>query len=408
MTREEIIELIDFSKLSKDYLNDPIKKISYHKYNYLPSEEDLKYLYLELNLTVLDISIFLNISKAMTRGLILKFKLEKSLNLKTLSIKKKKLEKYGDPNYNNIVKNKKTKLEHFGDPNYNNREKAKQTGYDKSLWLKKTKQTKLEHFGDPNYNNREKAKKTNLEKFGAESAMQNIVVSKKLSETLKKNFQNIDWVKQNLEKRRKTCLEKYGYSHQSKVPEIKIQKKIKSQQTILSKHNSYKEFYKSNLEKKYKTSYNEAEKLRQKKIYQTKKQNNSFNKSTPEKELLQLLLQKFPDTISQYRSDVYPFNCDFYIPSKDLYIEYQGSWTHGYKPFVKDNKECQEQLKSWKDKAIQKEKETGKRSFYSMAIYVWSNLDTRKREIAKENNLNYLEFFNKEEFMNWFNQQESK
>ena len=43
-----------------------------------------------------------------------------------------------------------------------------------------------------------------------------------------------------------------------------------------------------------------------------------------------------------------------------------------------------------------------------MAIYVWSNLDTRKREIAKENNLNYLEFFNKEEFMNWFNQQESK
>lgn len=29
----------------------------------------------------------------------------------------------------------------------------------------------------------------------------------------------------------------------------------------------------------------------------------------------------------------YPFNCDFYIKSKDLFIEYQGHQTHGYEPY---------------------------------------------------------------------------
>ena len=35
----------------------------------------------------------------------------------------------------------------------------------------------------------------------------------------------------------------------------------------------------------------------------------------------------------------YPFNCDFYIKSKDLFIEYQGHQTHGYKPYDATNPE---------------------------------------------------------------------
>jgi endogenous inhibitor of DNA gyrase (YacG/DUF329 family) len=44
-----------------------------------------------------------------------------------INIKKTKLEKYGDENYNNINQNKKTKLEKYGDENYNNRDKFKKT-----------------------------------------------------------------------------------------------------------------------------------------------------------------------------------------------------------------------------------------------------------------------------------------
>ena len=36
-------------------------------------------------------------------------------------------------------------------------------------------------------------------------------------------------------------------------------------------------------------------------------------------------------------------------------------------------------------------------------IYVWTDLDVRKRNIAKENNLNYIEFWNIEELKNWLN-----
>ena len=41
----------------------------------------------------------------------------------------------------------------------------------------------------------------------------------------------------------------------------------------------------------------------------------------------------YPDTIRQYKDSRYPYNCDFYIPCLDLFIEFQGYWTHGEHPF---------------------------------------------------------------------------
>ena len=45
-------------------------------------------------------------------------------------VKKTKLERYGDENYNNIEKNQKTKLERYGDSNYNNSLKRNQSRAD--------------------------------------------------------------------------------------------------------------------------------------------------------------------------------------------------------------------------------------------------------------------------------------
>ena len=497
MTREEIIELIDFSKLSKDYLDFKNRKVGE-----LPDYFDFYYLYIDLNLNADQLALFFQTKSPNIFVWAKKLNIKKSKELSNLSRRKTCLQKYGSESVlqNDLIKEKikHSCLQKYGvdnifkDSAYIKQKFEEKYGVSNPMQDSNIKKKYSENYKEKtgytspfeNKDIQEKIERTNLEKYGVSNPMQNSNISNKSKNTRKekynkelnpenyKNFHdklslslkevlsenpeiinkrkqtkiekygsssyiNLEKIKRtktekygdpnynNRKKAQETCLNKYGVLNPSKIDFVKEKKKqtflshygknhyfqteefqTEAEQTFLKKYGSVR-FTKSDT---YKDLYKDKERTKRimQKSYQTKKQNNSFNKSTPEKELLQLLLQKFPDTISQYRSDVYPFNCDFYIPSKDLYIEYQGSWTHGYKPFVKDNKECQEQLKSWKDKAIQKEKETGKRSFYSMAIYVWSNLDTRKREIAKENNLNYLEFFNKEEFMNWFNQQESK
>ena len=55
------------------------------------------------------------------------------------------------------------------------------------------------------------------------------------------------------------------------------------------------------------------------KIYNTKKTNDSFKTNKQEQYIFEQLCNIFNHVERQYKSNVYPFNCDFYIPSKDLY-----------------------------------------------------------------------------------------
>ena len=61
----------------------------------------------------------------------------------------------------------------------------------------------------------------------------------------------------------------------------------------------------------------------QEQIYKTKQHNKTYSKSKQEDETYFKLISLFriSDIIRQYKSDVYPFACDFYIKSLDLYIE---------------------------------------------------------------------------------------
>ena len=36
-------------------------------------------------------------------------------------------------------------------------------------------------------------------------------------------------------------------------------------------------------------------------------------------------------------------------------------------------------------------------------IYTWTDLDVRKQQIAKENNLNYIMFYSLTDFEKWYN-----
>lgn len=130
------------------------------------------------------------------------------------------------------------------------------------------------------------------------------------------------------------------------------------------------------------------------KINATKKRNGTFNTSKPEEDAYKYLCQKFKqdDIIRQYNSELYPFNCDFYIKSFDLYIECNFNWTHGGHWYDPLNENDQNTLKKWQDKGT---------DFYKNAINTWTVRDVNKHQIAIDNNLNYLVFWKLSELESW-------
>lgn len=127
-----------------------------------------------------------------------------------------------------------------------------------------------------------------------------------------------------------------------------------------------------------------ASKEAQEKIYKTKKKNHTFNTSKPEEIFYKKLSEKYgaQDVLRQYKDQRYPFMCDFYIKSKDLFIELNLHWTHGGHRFDKNSSKDLQKLNLWQEKAKTS-------NFYKSAIYVWTERDLYKLEIAKKANLNY-------------------
>ena len=403
-----------------------------------------------------------------------------SANKETIEkIKKTKLEKYGDSNYNNIEKCKETKLERYGDSNYNNFDSAKQTNLKKygaeytfksDLVKQKIKETNLERYGVENPNQcdliKEKIKETNLERYGVECVLQlesvrdlakktnlkkygveypiqtDLIKEKRIKSNLEKygveypiqtpevanltkstnlerygteyTFQS-DIIK---EKSKQTCLEKYGVKYPAQSDLIKEKSKStnlerygteytfqsdiikeKSKSTNLERYGTeytfqsdiIKEKSKQTYLKKYGVDHPSKSEIVKLKIYNTHKRNNSFNTSEPELKLLKLLQDKFGfnDIEYQYKSSQYPFVCDFYVKSLDLYIELQGSWTHGGVPYDFTNPDHIKKLQIWKSKNTK---------FYNNAINVWTIRDPLKRQTAKDSNLNYIEVFDSKTF----------
>ena len=339
-----------------------------------------------------------------------------SNKIRNLKSRKTKLERYGDVNYNNKEKQKQTCLERYGDVNYNNREKQKQTcierygvsSYAKTTECKnKIKQTCLERYGVINGGCSEQAlekiKNTFKEKYGVEYSWKIPGVSDKSKQTKLKRYGNEYFT--NPEKVKQTCLEKYGVDNGFKTKEAQE----KYRQTCLNNwgvdHNwkipgehdlthtpEALEKKKLTSLKNWGTEHPHQCKEIIDKVNNTKQKNNSFNISKSEELSYKLLKEKYPDIIKQYKSKLYPFNCDFYIPSLDLYIECNYHWTHGGHPYNINNNEDKILLEKWENKNTK---------YYLGAIYTWTIRDVNKRNIAKQNNLNYIEFWNITELKKW-------
>ena len=72
------------------------------------------------------------------------------------------------------------------------------------------------------------------------------------------------------------------------------------------------------------------------------KKNRQGQKNSFKIDMIKLILFFDRDDIIRQYIDLqkYPFNCDFYIKSKDLFIEYQGHQTHGTKPYDELDPDC--------------------------------------------------------------------
>lgn len=127
--------------------------------------------------------------------------------------------------------------------------------------------------------------------------------------------------------------------------------------------------------------------LAKKKEYETKKRNNSFNTSKPEKQLVEQLKQTYgeADVITQYRDYRYPYNCDVYIKSLDLFIELNGTIEHNGRPY---DEHCPKDLAE--AAAIkQKAEASGPNSRYWNVLKWWTEIDPKKLNTLRQNNLNF-------------------
>ena len=288
--------------------------------------------------------------------------LECGFKLRTQHIKETCQEKYGVSNCfasdEKKQKIKETNLKRYGvdNPHKNKQviEKTRNTclerygvlnGGGTPEAIKKIKQTKLKRYGDENFVNVEKCKQTKFEKYG------------------NPNYTNMD-------KNIKTCKAKYNVDYWFQSIE-----------------------YKSNI-KEY-----------QRKARQTKIKNNTLVNSKLESMAYNLLKKYFSDIKCQWKDDEkYPYNCDFYIPEIDTWIEIQGFVTHGPEQFNENNIEHLEKVSILKQKNMAHK--TPNKNLYFEIIKCWTELDVKKRNTAKRNNLNYKEFWNIEQLKEWLSQYE--
>jgi len=234
---------------------------------------------------------------------------------------------------------------------------------DHKLSAQLAKESKLERYGDPNYNNREQSKITCIEKYGVDNP-----------------FKDKEKIKQSY-------IDKYGVDHPMKVDSIKekVISKIDYSVTIPKGRQTYFE----------KTGYDNPGKdpRCQRKGIETKIKHGVYDSphnSNEEQRLFKILKRKYSEVIRSYRdirysrSSGYQFECDFYIPSEDLFIELNAHPSHGLHPYDKNNDN---------DRILAEKLSISTKPWESATYDTWCGRDPEKLEIARNNSLNYITLY---------------
>lgn len=214
---------------------------------------------------------------------------------------------------------------------------------------------------------KKKIHEVSIKKYGCWHFTQSDVVRQNSINAVRKKY-GVDYVFQSDVVKQKICntnLQRYGVENISQNKDIAKRKSVKMASTeSQAKHN------------------------------QSLKKNQSYRKSNFEEMAYMMIKEKYPDVQRQFRSEQYPFNCDFYIPSLDLYIEIQGSQYHHFHPYDPTNLNDVAELDHMKKKSVTHRQ-------YNSIIQTWTITDPYKRKTAKENGVNLIEFWNIDEIKKW-------
>lgn len=364
------IKITDY-QFKRDYIKNPLKR------GEKPYKDDLKYLYIILNLPYSKLNIiFSNISKRTIMRWTYFYQIKKDSKSIFDCICKTNLEKYGTKFPTQITEIRQKGM----------MTSLKKHGFKTNFCTKEGQENAKKGIKRKyNVNNifqsekiKEKIKINNKINYGVEYNSQREDVKIKRNNTIKERFNGKHIFQDTYIKNKikNTNLKKYGVENYSQTNEYK--KRVK--QTNLKKYGVE----------------NPSQCLEiQNKKYKTMIKNHTFGKSKEEDIIYQMLCEKFDKVERQYKSKLYPFPCDFYVHSLDLYIEYQGFWTHNFEPYIgTDNQK--KVIKLWESK---------NNDYYNDAIKTWSIRDPLKRATAKKNNLKWLEFFNLNQFKEWYKEQ---
>ena len=209
----------------------------------------------------------------------------------------------------------------------------------------------------------ERTKEVCLDRYGVENPFAAEEVKEKIKQSMIERH-GVEYVGQaeiSKQKSKEVLLNRYGVDHYSKTEEFK---------------------------KNY--SANAAEyKIKE---FKTKKLNGTCRTSKSEEVYYNILVERYGNTnvLRQYREKRYPYHCDFYIVSEDLFIELNLSWTHGDHPFNGEDPADIAKLAEWQERA-----KTSK--YYENAITTWTVRDPAKIATAKTNKLNYILYYKESE-----------
>lgn len=136
-----------------------------------------------------------------------------------------------------------------------------------------------------------------------------------------------------------------------------------------------------------------------KRAYATKRLNGSFSTSKPAVVMYDMLCGIFgiDDVHFEYDLDErYPYHCDFYIRSRDMFIELNAFVSHGGRWFDCNSFDDLAKLDALRNKSLIS-------GFYADYVHTWSYRDVLKRNMAREHKLNYLTFWRSDlsDFKEW-------
>ena len=125
-----------------------------------------------------------------------------------------------------------------------------------------------------------------------------------------------------------------------------------------------------------------------------------YNVSEDELYIYDKLKEKYPNLKASITDDrfVNPethrhFQIDFYDPDSDTAFNLNKHIKHGRRKYNPDDPNCLADVK-WL------ENQPGE--FYAKILHTWKDLDPLKREVAKQNGLKFIEWFNLDEFNKWY------